>query len=124
MSRYPHELSGGQRQRVSIARALAIQPQLIVADEPLSGADVSIRGQILNLLSRMRSERGVAYLMITHDITIARAFAHRVAVMKDGEIVELGAAEDVLNSPQHPYTRRLIDATPWIRIQRAGNGRF
>ena len=114
MSRYPHELSGGQRQRVAVARALAIEPQLIVADEPLSGADVSIRGQILNLLSDLRNERHVAYLMITHDITIARAFAHRVAVMKDGEIVEFGHAEQVLRNPQDPYTRRLLDAIPWI----------
>jgi ABC-type glutathione transport system ATPase component len=114
MSRYPHELSGGQRQRVAVARALAIEPQLIVADEPLSGADVSIRGQILNLLSDLRNERHVAYLMITHDITIARAFAHRVAVMKEGEIVESGPAEQVLRNPQHPYTKRLLDAIPWI----------
>ena len=114
MSRYPHELSGGQRQRVAVARALAIEPRLIVADEPLSGADVSIRGQILNLLSDLRNERRVAYLMITHDITIARAFAHKVAVMKDGEIVEFGPAEQVLRYPQDPYTRRLLDAIPWI----------
>lgn len=118
MSRYPHELSGGQRQRVAVARALAIEPQLIVADEPLSGADVSIRGQILNLLSDLRNERHVAYLMITHDITIARAFAHRVAVMKDGEIVEMGAADEVLRHPQDPYTKRLLAAVPWINASR------
>ena len=82
LERYPHELSSGRRQRLEIARALAMKPRLIVADEPLSGADVSIRGQILNLLSNIKKERGLAYLMITHDISIARAFADRVAVMK------------------------------------------
>ena len=109
---YPHELSGGQRQRVSIARALAMEPKLIVADEPLSGADVSIRGQVLNLLLDIQEKRQVSYLMITHDISIARAFADRVAVMRHGEIVETGAAEVVLNEPQHAYTKHLVAAVP------------
>ena len=109
---YPQELSGGQRQRVSIARALAMEPKLIVADEPLSGADVSIRGQVLNLLLDIQEKRQVSYLMITHDISIARAFADRVAVMRYGEIVELGAAEVVLNEPQHAYTKHLVAAVP------------
>jgi ABC-type glutathione transport system ATPase component len=112
LDRYPHELSGGQRQRVSIARSLAMQPRLIIADEPLSGADVSIRGQVLNLLLDIQKSRGVAYLMITHDISIARAFADRVAVMMRGELVEIGAAAEVLRTPSHDYTRRLIAAVP------------
>ncbi len=110
LQRYPHQLSGGQRQRLAIARALAMQPALIVADEPLSGADVSIRGQILNLLLEIRATRNVSYLMITHDISIARSFADRIAVMKEGEIVEEGAAESVLSDPQSTYTRKLIDS--------------
>ena len=92
LDRYPHELSGGQRQRVSIARSLAMEPKLIIADEPLSGADVSIRGQVLNLLLDIQRSHQVAYLMITHDISIARAFADRVAVMMKGELVEVGPA--------------------------------
>ena len=112
LERYPHELSGGQRQRLAIARALAMEPSLIVADEPLSGADVSIRGQILNLLMDIKEKRGVAYLMITHDISIARAFADRVAVMMQGEIVEQGEARTVLASPAQAYTKRLVAAVP------------
>ncbi|MGD9942137.1 MAG: ABC transporter ATP-binding protein [Burkholderiaceae bacterium] len=112
LDRYPHELSGGQRQRVSIARSLAMEPKLIVADEPLSGADVSIRGQVLNLMLDIQRSRGVAYLMITHDISIARAFAHRVAVMMKGELVEVGPAEQVLSRPEHSYTKRLVAAVP------------
>jgi ABC-type glutathione transport system ATPase component len=111
LTRYPHELSGGQRQRLAIARAISMDPMLIIADEPLSGADVSIRGQILNLLMELRESRNIAYMFITHDILIARAFAHRVAVMYRGEIVEQGAAEAVLGNPTHPYTRRLVDAS-------------
>ena len=112
LDRYPHELSGGQRQRVSIARSLAMEPKLIIADEPLSGADVSIRGQVLNLLLDIQRSRAVAYLMITHDISIARAFADRVAVMQKGELVEIGPAEQVLRTPSHAYTRRLVAAVP------------
>ncbi len=112
LGRYPHELSGGQRQRLAVARALAMNPRLIVADEPLSGADVSIRGQILNLLLDIKAERNVAYLMITHDISIARNFADRVAVMQHGVIVESGPAEEVLGAPTHAYTRQLVAAVP------------
>ena len=112
LPRMPHELSGGQRQRLAIARALAMDPVLLIADEPLSGADVSIRGQVLNLLLDLQEERGVAYLMITHDISIARSFAHRVAVMRKGEIVETGAAETVLTQPRHAYTQCLVAAVP------------
>jgi ABC-type glutathione transport system ATPase component len=114
MARLPHELSGGQRQRLVLARAIAMQPRLIIADEALSGADVSIRGQLLNLLLDIRQERRVAYLMITHDISVARAFADRVAVLMRGEIVECGAAADVLTAPQHEYTQRLLQAVPTL----------
>lgn len=112
LGRFPHELSGGQRQRVSIARSLAMEPKLIIADEPLSGADVSIRGQVLNLLLDIQRSRDVSYLMITHDISIARAFADRVAVMMRGELVETGPAEAVLRAPRHSYTQRLVAAVP------------
>jgi len=112
LHRLPHELSGGQRQRLTIARALAPQPSLVVADEPLSGADVSIRGQILNLLLDIKQRRAIAYLLITHDISVARAFADRVAVMTMGRIVETGPAERVLSQPEHAYTRRLLGAVP------------
>lgn len=112
LSRFPHELSGGQRQRLAVARALAMQPALILADEALSGADVSIRGQILNLMLDIRDEREVAYLMITHDISVARAFADRVAVMMRGRIVEHGVPSEVLTNPSHDYTRRLLASVP------------
>ena len=118
LSRFPHQLSGGQRQRLAIARALALNPRLIVADEPLSGSDVSIRGQLLNLLIGIRKKHGVAYLMITHDISVARVFAHRVAVMKLGEIVEHGPALKVFDTPQHDYTRRLLAAVPMLGKKR------
>jgi ABC-type glutathione transport system ATPase component len=111
LARYPHELSGGQKQRLAVARAAAMAPRLIVADEPLSGADVSIRGQMLNLLSELRKD-GIAFLMITHDISVARAFADRVAVMHRGLIVESGPAATVLENPAHDYTRRLIESVP------------
>ena len=114
LHRYPHELSGGQRQRLAIARALAMAPELLIADEPLSGADASIRGQILNLLSDLQDERKIAILFITHDISIARAFAHRVAVMYQGNVVEQGLAGDVLRHPQHPYTQLLLAAAPTV----------
>ena len=116
LDRLPHELSGGQRQRLTIARALAPQPRLIIADEPLSGADVSIRGQILNLLLDIKHERGVAYLLITHDISVARAFSDRVAIMRGGQIVETGPAHQVLTQPEHEYTRRLLAAVPALPL--------
>jgi ABC-type oligopeptide transport system ATPase subunit len=110
LARYPNELSGGQRQRLSIARALATEPSLIIADEPLSGADVSVRAQILDLLADLQTQSGLSYLLITHDILLARAFSHRIAVMHQGRIVERGDTPTVLQAPAHPYTRRLLDA--------------
>lgn len=114
LDRYPHEISGGQRQRLGIARALATRPKLIIADEPLSGADVSIRGQILNLLLDLRQAQGLSILFITHDISIAEVFADRVLVMHRGAIVEQGKASEVLRAPTHPYTRLLMAAVPSI----------
>jgi ABC-type glutathione transport system ATPase component len=110
LKRFPHELSGGQRQRLNIARAICVNPRIIVADEPLSGADVSIRGKVLNLLQEIQDRAGVAFLFITHDIAVARAFAKRIAVMHEGMIVEYGRAEEVVDNPRHSYTRMLIDS--------------
>lgn len=112
LARYPHEISGGQRQRLAIARALAMKPSVIVADEPLSGADVSVRGQLLNLLGDLQRSENVAYLMITHDISIARAFADTVMVMHNGVVVEEGDPKEVLRNPSHAYTEMLINSVP------------
>jgi oligopeptide/dipeptide ABC transporter ATP-binding protein len=114
LDRFHHELSGGQRQRLGIARALAARPRILIADEPLSGADVSIRGQLLNLLVDLCRTEGLAILFITHDISIAEVFADRVMVMYRGQIVEEGPAEQVLSRPSHPYTKLLNAAVPSI----------
>jgi microcin C transport system ATP-binding protein len=121
---YPHQLSGGQRQRAMIAMALACNPKLLIADEPTTALDVSIRMQILELLDRLRAETGMALLLITHDLNLVRRFADRVAVMEKGLIVEQGATREVMQRPQHAYTRKLINSRPWRSVQPAGEGRI
>jgi oligopeptide/dipeptide ABC transporter ATP-binding protein len=110
--RYPHELSGGQRQRVVIAGALVLEPEVIVADEPVSNLDASVRGEILQLLLKLRDDLGLTILIVTHDLGLAWTVADRVAVMYLGRIVEIGPAEDVLTNPLHPYTKALLDVVP------------
>jgi len=110
--RYPHEFSGGQRQRIGIARALAVEPELIICDEPTSALDVTVRAQVLALLKKIQDETGVSYLFITHDLSLVHTIADEVAVMKEGKFVEQGRIEEILYSPQHPYTRRLLAAAP------------
>ncbi len=112
MFRYPHELSGGQRQRVAIARALVVDPVFVVADEPTSMLDVSVRTGVMNLMQDLADRLDVTYLYITHDLAVARYMCDRIAVMYNGKIVEIGATEEVLHNPQHPYTRALLSAVP------------
>src|SRR6185436_16732533 len=109
---YPFQLSGGQRQRVMIAGALAVEPEVLIADEPTTALDVTIQAQILDLLAKLQAERGMALLLITHDLGIVAKMAHRVAVMYAGEIVEMAEREAFMRAPQHPYSQKLFDALP------------
>jgi peptide/nickel transport system ATP-binding protein len=117
LARYPHEFSGGQRQRIAIARALAVQPKLIVCDEPTSALDVSVQAQILNLLRELQQGLGLSFLFITHNIGVVEYIADEVAVMRAGELVEQGACDAVLGRPQHAYTQSLLQAVPRLTVK-------
>jgi peptide/nickel transport system ATP-binding protein len=114
LPRFPHEFSGGQRQRIGIARAIALRPKFIVADEPVSALDVSVGAQIVNLLAELQRQFGLTYLFISHSMPVVRYLATRIAVMYRGKIVELGETEKLTSSPQHPYTKSLLEAIPEI----------
>jgi len=112
LSRYPHEFSGGQRQRIGLARAMIMEPEMVIADEPISALDVSIRAQVLNLMNQFQQERNVTYLFIAHDLSIVRFISHRIGVIYQGNMVEIAESEELFAYPLHPYTRSLISAIP------------
>jgi len=116
LRRFPHEFSGGQRQRIGIARALAVRPKFIVADEPVSALDVSVGAQIVNLLAQVQRDFGLTYLFISHSMPVVRYLSTRIAVMYRGKIVEIGSTEQITERPQHPYTRSLLEATPEVAV--------